>query len=140
MQEQQFIENLCKLKAAYHSPESAIDQANSCDTLSRDIYTDNQRFIYELLQNADDASSRQGVLDFRIDFADDYLVVSHKKRLVSKESVSNLYSLILTMLQSKVRTTVLSSTRILGLIIGMNRGGVIIIGNKCAKRKRKLPK
>ena len=80
MQEQQFIENLCKLKAAYHSPESAIDQANSCDTLSRDIYTDNQRFIYELLQNADDASSRQGVLDFRIDFADDYLVVSHKGR------------------------------------------------------------
>ena len=92
MQEQQFIENLCKLKAAYHSPESAIDQANSCDTLSRDIYTDNQRFIYELLQNADDASSRQGVLDFRIDFADDYLVVSHKGEPFSEIDIESISS------------------------------------------------
>ena len=92
MQEQQFIENLCKSKSAYHSPESAIDQANSCDTLSRDIYTDNQRFIYELLQNADDASSEQGVLDFRIDFSGDYLIVSHKGEPFSEVDIESVSS------------------------------------------------
>lgn len=92
MSEQQFIEDLCKLKAAYHSPESAIDQANSCDTLSRDIYTDNQRFIYELLQNADDASCRQGALDLRIDFAGDYLVVSHKGEPFSEVDIESISS------------------------------------------------
>ena len=92
MQEQQFIENLCKLKASYHSPESAIDQANSCDTLSRDIYTDNQRFIYELLQNADDASSKQGTLVFRIDFAGDYLIVSHKGEPFSEIDIESISS------------------------------------------------
>jgi len=92
MQEKIFIDNLCKSKSAYHSPESAIDQANSCDTLSRDIYTDNQRFIYELLQNADDASSEQGMLDFRIDFSGDYLIVSHKGEPFSKVDIESISS------------------------------------------------
>ena len=92
MQEKKYIESLCRSKSAYHSPESAIDQANSCDTLSHDIYTDNQRFIYELLQNADDASSEQGVLDFRIDFLGDYLIVSHKGEPFSEVDIESISS------------------------------------------------
>ncbi|MCK9492898.1 MAG: hypothetical protein M0Q00_00865 [Acholeplasmataceae bacterium] len=62
MQERVFIENLNRKKSDYKNPEQAIDQANSCDSLSSDIYTDSKRFIYELLQNADDASCKSGKL------------------------------------------------------------------------------
>lgn len=92
MEEKNYIDSLCKSKSSYHSPESAIDQANSCDTLSRDIYTDNQRFIYELLQNADDASSEQGFLDFRIDFSGDYLIVSHRGEPFSEVDIESISS------------------------------------------------
>ena len=39
----------------YALPEQAINLAESLKSLSRDLYTDSKRFIYELLQNADDS-------------------------------------------------------------------------------------
>jgi hypothetical protein len=78
MDEKLFIECLSRKIANYNTPEQAISQANSCDSLSSDIYTDYKRFIYELLQNADDANNQNGKLDFQIDFSGQYIIISHK--------------------------------------------------------------
>ncbi|MFV0599462.1 MAG: sacsin N-terminal ATP-binding-like domain-containing protein, partial [Bacteroidales bacterium] len=87
-----FIENLSKAKSNYSNPEQAIDQANSCDSLSNDIYTDNKRFIYELLQNADDASCNNGKLDFQINFVDNYIIISHNGELFSEIDIKSICS------------------------------------------------
>lgn len=93
MNEQNFIKNLSQEKiGGYGTPVTAIDQANSCDLLSQDIYTDNKRFIYELLQNADDASCQKGKLDFRIDFIGDYIVVSHQGEPFTEIDIKSICS------------------------------------------------
>lgn len=92
MQERIFIENLSRKKSDYKNPEQAIDQANSCDSLSSDIYTDSKRFIYELLQNADDASCKSGTLDFQIDFVGEYIIVSHKGESFSEIDIKSICS------------------------------------------------
>ncbi|MBK8656780.1 MAG: ATP-binding protein [Haliscomenobacter sp.] len=92
MQNQEFIVLLSHSNSNYNNPEQAITTANLCETISRDINTDSQRFIYELLQNADDASSEIGMLDVRIDFVGDYVVVSHKGELFSKIDIESISS------------------------------------------------
>lgn len=92
MQERIFIENLSRKKSDYKNPEQAIDQANSCDSLSSDIYTDSKRFIYELLQNADDASCKSGKLDFQIDFVGEYIIISHKGESFSEIDIKSICS------------------------------------------------
>ena len=92
MTEKTFIENLSQKIANYNTPEQAISQANSCDSLSNDIYTDSKRFIYELLQNADDASSESGKLEFQIDFFKNYIVVSHKGEPFSEIDIKSICS------------------------------------------------
>lgn len=92
MQERIFIENLSIKKSDYKNPEQAIDQANSCDSLSSDIFTDSKRFIYELLQNADDASCKSGKLDFQIDFVGEYIIVSHKGESFSEIDIKSICS------------------------------------------------
>lgn len=87
-----FIQELSQKIANYNNPEQAISQANSCDSLSNDIYTDSKRFIYELLQNADDASSQSGKLEFRIDFVGDYIIVSHKGEAFSEVDIKSICS------------------------------------------------
>lgn len=39
----------------YAEPEHATNLVASLNSLSSDLYTDSKRFIYELLQNADDS-------------------------------------------------------------------------------------
>jgi hypothetical protein len=92
MSEQDFIKKLSRKNADYNNPEQAITTANLCDTISKDINTDSKRFIYELLQNADDASSLSGILDVRIDFTDTYIVVSHKGLEFSTVDIESLSS------------------------------------------------
>jgi hypothetical protein len=87
-----FIEELSQKIVNYNTPEQAISQANSCDSLSNDIYTDSKRFIYELLQNADDASSQTGKLDFQIDFAGKYIIVSHKGEPFTESDIKSICS------------------------------------------------
>ncbi len=92
MEYQKFIENLSQNNANYNNPEQAITAANLCNTISRDINTDSQRFIYELLQNADDASNQSGKLDIQIDFVGDYVVISHKGDTFSKIDIESISS------------------------------------------------
>ena len=92
MEAKKIIDDLSKAKSNYSNPEQAIDQANSCDSLSNDIYTDNKRFIYELLQNADDASCNNGKLDFQINFVDNYIIISHNGELFSESDIESICS------------------------------------------------
>jgi hypothetical protein len=92
MEFKNFIDNLSQNNANYNNPEQAITTANLCDTISRDINTDSQRFIYELLQNADDASNLSGTLDVRVDFVGDFVVVSHKGEPFSKIDIESISS------------------------------------------------
>lgn len=92
MNAKEFIDNLTQKNANYNNPEQAITTANLCETISRDINTDSQRFIYELLQNADDASNFSGKLDVCIDFVGDYVVVSHNGESFSKIDIESISS------------------------------------------------
>ncbi len=90
--EKQIIEKLEKQKSNYTSPESAQDQAYSLESLSTDIYTDSKRFIFELLQNADDASSNSGKLEVLIKIVGNYLTVSHQGEVFSDIDVESICS------------------------------------------------
>jgi hypothetical protein len=92
MEYENFIDNLSQNNANYNNPEQAITTANLCDTISRDIITDSKRFIYELLQNADDASNQSGILDVRVDFVGDFVVISHKGEPFSKIDIESISS------------------------------------------------
>lgn len=88
-----FIDKLRSRNSTFTAPEAAINSANSLNSLSRDIYTDSTRFIYELLQNADDASCKSGSLAFQIDFIEDYLVVSHQGKPFDQDDVEAICSI-----------------------------------------------
>jgi hypothetical protein len=49
------IEEIFHANIDYQSAEQAVNQAHSLQALSDDLYTDPIRFIYELIQNSDDA-------------------------------------------------------------------------------------
>ena len=87
-----FIEQLNKQKSNYTSPESCQDIANSLESLSTDIYTDSKRFIYEMLQNADDASSSSGKLEIQIQIIGQYLVISHQGEIFTEIDVESICS------------------------------------------------
>jgi len=92
MIEKKTIQELEKQKSNYTSPESAQDQANSLESLSSDIYTDSKRFIYELIQNADDASSDSGELDILLKVVDNYLIISHQGEKFSEIDIESICS------------------------------------------------
>ena len=60
MSKQAFIDNLFTKRATYTDPDQAEMAANMLETLSSDIYTESQRFVFELIQNADDAAHDAG--------------------------------------------------------------------------------
>lgn len=71
------IDKLYETNTNYSHPEQAINQAESLKSLSSDLYTDSKRFIYELLQNADDSSVKGQFVDVEIKLFDNKLVVAH---------------------------------------------------------------
>lgn len=72
----EFIEQLFKRRATYADPDQAEITLNLLNKISSDIYSENKRFVYEFIQNADD-SSIGGVNEVLFDFLDDCLIVSH---------------------------------------------------------------
>ncbi|MGF1532743.1 MAG: sacsin N-terminal ATP-binding-like domain-containing protein [Bernardetiaceae bacterium] len=92
MKHKNFIDDLSQNNANYNNPEQAITTANLCETISKDINTDSQRFLYELLQNADDASNQSEMLDVRIDFMGDYVAISHKGEPFSEIDIESISS------------------------------------------------
>lgn len=74
----------------YANPSQAVNQASSLNALSSDLYTDSKRFIYELLQNADDSSQNNEVVKVWIKIFDDKLVVAHSGRPFSTRDLQGL--------------------------------------------------
>ncbi|CAF2948832.1 unnamed protein product [Rotaria sp. Silwood2] len=68
------IEDLSSKNTDYKYPEQAINQAESLKSLSSDLYTDDVRFIYELIQNADDAQTIHIILAI---LDNKYLIIGH---------------------------------------------------------------
>lgn len=71
------IKKIFENKTRYALPEHAIDQAESLKSLSRDLYTDSKRFIYELLQNADDSAFLNKKVAIHIRFVGNVLLLAH---------------------------------------------------------------
>ena len=71
------IEKIFVDNTNYANPSQAVNQASSLNALSADLYTDSKRFIYELLQNADDSSQNSNAVKVWIKIFDDKLVIAH---------------------------------------------------------------
>ena len=74
------IEKIFLDNTNYANPSQAVNQASSLNALSGDLYTDSKRFIYELLQNADDSSQNSETVKVWIKIFGDNLVVAHSGR------------------------------------------------------------
>lgn len=77
MSKKDFIDSLYKRRSIFTDPDQAEMLANLLDTVSSDIYSEGQRFIFELIQNADDAALIDSN-EIHFDFRANSLIVSHK--------------------------------------------------------------
>lgn len=91
MTEREFINQLFTEKSTYNYQSQAVDLANSLDTLSDDIYSESERFIYELIQNADDACDdfKKGVEVF-FEFTQNFIIISHTGKPFSKDDIRGI--------------------------------------------------
>lgn len=71
------IEQIFATKINYAEAEHAVNQASSLYLLSGDLYTDSKRFIYELLQNADDSPQDNDAVKVWLKIFDNNLIVAH---------------------------------------------------------------
>ena len=76
MDKRNFINNLNKENSTFSSIRQAEMVANLLDTVSSDIYSESQRFVFELIQNADDAAKDTNN-EVHFDFLPNCLIVSH---------------------------------------------------------------
>lgn len=87
----QFIQGLQTRRSNYNHPDQATSQANSLVLLSSGIYTEEERFIFELLQNAVDAHDNvNGLLDVKILLKADYLIFMHNGAAFSERDIEGL--------------------------------------------------
>lgn len=75
-----------------NSPFQAVNLANSVESLATDIYSEDKRFIYELIQNADDAALNEDS-ELSIDILDNYVVLSHNGAPFSSRDIRGLCSI-----------------------------------------------
>lgn len=88
MSKRKFIEDLFKENSTFSTPRQAEMMANLLDTVSSDIYSESQRFVFELIQNADDAAENADN-EVHFDFFPNFLIVSHNgKAFDEKDTIS----------------------------------------------------
>lgn len=90
----QLIKNLEIDKTKNSSASTCTDLADSLDLLSSGIYTEEERFIYELLQNAVDAfeGAKDDCLHIRIFCRQGYIVFMHNGTPFSERDIVGLCS------------------------------------------------
>lgn len=89
--ESDFIRTLQKKRCNYNHPDQATSQARSLNLLSSGIYTEEERFVFELLQNAVDAhNDSSGVLNVRMILKKDYFVFMHNGDAFTKRDIEGL--------------------------------------------------
>jgi len=87
------IESIYFTNTNYTNPNQAINQAESLKSLSSDLYTDAKRFIYELLQNADDSAIKDEGVNVAIKIFDDILVISHTGKAFTSRDIQGICSI-----------------------------------------------
>lgn len=85
-----FIQDLHKKRSNYNDPDQATMQENSLEKLSSGIYTEGERFVFELLQNAVDAHSADDCLDISIRMQDGYLIFMHNGDVFTNEDIEGI--------------------------------------------------
>jgi len=91
MTNQQFIQNLNQENSIFNSVRQAEMMASLLDTVSKDIYSEAQRFVFELIQNADDAAtSDDNQVTFQ--FISNCLIISHNGKPFDEQDVIGLTS------------------------------------------------
>ena len=86
-----FISDLYKKKSDYNNPDQATTQEQSLIQLSSGIYTEEERFIFELFQNAVDAfDNSTNCLNVKITIQKGYLVFMHNGQAFSKRDIEGL--------------------------------------------------
>lgn len=86
-----FIQNLQKKRCNYNHPDQATSQANSLILLSSGIYTEEERFIFELLQNAVDAhNDSSGTLYVKMLIMGNYFVFMHNGDAFTERDIEGL--------------------------------------------------
>lgn len=86
------IERIYQRTTEYSHPSQATTTANALDLLSSGIYTEEERFIFELLQNAVDSfdSHEQTTLEIKIILTDNLLVFMHNGSPFSERDLEGL--------------------------------------------------
>lgn len=73
------------------TPKSNRESASYLKEIGADMYTDRDRMFYELLQNADDASSQKGV-KVMVQIKGDYLIFTHDGLSFSRQDFRSIVS------------------------------------------------
>lgn len=91
MTNKDFIDRLFEETSVYNNISQAKMAAALLNTVASDIYSESERFIFELVQNADDAAL---AVDNEVvfDFLPEHLIVSHNGKPFSAEDVKSLTS------------------------------------------------
>lgn len=84
------ISQIFKTNSGYSDPSHAANQACSLDAISKDLYTDSTRFIYELLQNADDSAIDQHSINVWIKIIDNNLIFAHSGKPFDERDVQGI--------------------------------------------------
>ncbi len=85
------IEDLFRKRSEFKDPDQAETMSNLLDTVSSDIYSESQRFVFELIQNADDAAKNTNN-EVHFDFFQNCLIVSHNGNPFSEDDIKALTS------------------------------------------------
>lgn len=88
---QEIIEDLFRKRSDFMDADQAITMSNLLDTVSSDIYSESQRFVFELIQNADDAAKDTNN-EVHFDFFQKSLIVSHNGNPFSESDIKALTS------------------------------------------------
>lgn len=89
MTKETFINNLFKENSTFSSSRQAEMVANLLDTVSTDIYSESQRFVFELIQNADDSANTTNN-EVHFDFLPNHLIVSHNGKAFDENDIISL--------------------------------------------------
>ncbi len=126
-----FIQDLNKKRSNYSDPDQATMQENSLEKLSSGIYTEGERFVFELLQNAVDAHNASDCLNVSICIQDGYLVFMHNGDAFTNEDIEGIC--FVGRKGEKVRDTKKIGYKGIGFksVFGISSKVYIHTGNQC---------
>lgn len=75
-----------------NSPFQVVNLANSVESLATDIYSEDKRFIYELIQNADDAALDEES-ELSVQILKNYVIISHNGAPFNSRDIRGLCSI-----------------------------------------------